>query len=559
MLRLLHLTCLAFVSALLSVAASSAFAAAPSRPFVLDMVHHNPGEARYETPYEDPAVIRQMGYNGKVYFLFDSPTLAVDWQSVDPDVFPAGSPGRAWVDKAAARIDAEHTAAKAQGLAVYAMSDLILLPKKLVEKHNLGDTFGDPKNPETEKYLRLLIAQVFERFPRLDGLVVRIGETYLHDAPFHRGKIDHNQHTEKTIIPLAQILRDEICVKRKKQLVFRTWISFDTHLPSYLRVSDAIEPHPNLVFGVKHCENDFHRGNAFSKIIGQGRHPQLIEVQCAREYEGKGAYPNYIVHGVVNGFEEHLLALPPERLRSIGEFARQSPLYAGLWTWTRGGGWAGPYIKNELWCDLNAAILARWALDPKQDEAALFQSYATHKLGLDETDAKKFRRLALLSADAVLRGKSGTRREISPWWSRDDGINQPAFPTDPKARQRVLDQQDEAVAMWREIAGLAREIKFRDAATADYVIVSSDYGLHLYRIYQAFVHLCALGENGDKEALRTWFAAYDSAWADYRKLPAQSAQCATLYREAGAPVGGTGTALQKVIEKLRAAAATSAP
>ena len=27
---------------------------------------------------------------------------------------------------------------------------------------------------------------------------------------------------------------------------------------------------------------------------------------------------------------------------------------AGVWTWSHGDGWAGPYKTNELWTDLNA-------------------------------------------------------------------------------------------------------------------------------------------------------------------------------------------------------------
>ena len=73
-----------------------------------------------------------------------------------------------------------------------------------------------------------------------------------------------------------------------------------------------MEPHPNLCIVVKHCEGDFHRGNPFSQVLGIGRHPQLVEVQCQREYEGKGAYPNYIAHGVIEGFEEHHGAKPAE-------------------------------------------------------------------------------------------------------------------------------------------------------------------------------------------------------------------------------------------------------
>ena len=43
-------------------------------PLILDMVHHNVGCDPYESAYNDPAVIKKMGFNGKVYYLFDSPT-----------------------------------------------------------------------------------------------------------------------------------------------------------------------------------------------------------------------------------------------------------------------------------------------------------------------------------------------------------------------------------------------------------------------------------------------------------------------------------------------------
>lgn len=29
----------------------------------------------------------------------------------------------------------------------------------------------------------------------------------------------------------------------------------------------------------------------------------MIKIEVSREYEGKGAYPNYIVNGVIEGFE----------------------------------------------------------------------------------------------------------------------------------------------------------------------------------------------------------------------------------------------------------------
>ena len=106
-----------------------------SEPLILDMVHHIPGGVQYETKFENPAVLRDEGYNGKVYFLFDSPTLAINWSSVDPDIFPAGSPGRAWVDAKATNFDQALAQCQAAGLRTYAQADLILFPKLLVEKY----------------------------------------------------------------------------------------------------------------------------------------------------------------------------------------------------------------------------------------------------------------------------------------------------------------------------------------------------------------------------------------------------------------------------------------
>ena len=133
-----------------------------------------------------------------------------------------------------------------------------------------------------------------------------------------------------------KILREEICVKRNKQLIFRTWLSFDTNSTTYKQVSNAIEPHKKLFISIKHCEGDFHRANAFSRVLGQGRHQQIVEVQCAREYEGKGAYPNYVCNGVIEGFEEHRIAMKPDAMKSIRGLYKTGKL-AGIWTWTRGG------------------------------------------------------------------------------------------------------------------------------------------------------------------------------------------------------------------------------
>jgi hypothetical protein len=261
-------------------------------------------------------------------------------------------------------------------------------------------------------------------------------------------------------------------------------------------------------------------------LIGQGRHRQIIEVQCAREYEGKGAYPNYIAHGAIEGFEEHA-SMPEEKINSIRKFVETKPeLYAGIWTWSRGGGWDGPYIKNEMWCDLNAWVMAQWALDTTASEEAVFNRYARDRLGLRDEDVKAFRTLCLLSADAVVRGRNSTHADMDCWWTRDQGIGWPEIQGD---RERNLKQKDESVSMWKDIVRLAEGIQWPDANTRDHAIGSAYYGLRLYEIYRNLVYLDDAETRKDREAMRTWLNAYDEAWEVYRKLPKQYAALATLY------------------------------
>ncbi len=500
-------------------------------PLVLDMVHHNPGEAPYQSVYNDPKVIKEMGYNGKVYFLFESPALAIDWESVDPDILPKGSEDRKWVDAKAKQIKQMHKACRAQDMKIFAMSDLVLFPKRLIAKYGIEETFGNPNDPLTEKLIRAQINEMFDQFPDLDGLVVRIGETYLHDAPYHLGAIANKKSPEKTIIPLMQLLKEEICEKRDKQLIFRTWGAFDVNLEDYLKVSDAIAPHKNLIISVKHCEGDFHRSNAFSKVIGQGRHPQIIEVQSAREYEGKGAYPNYIANGVIEGFEEHA-RMPEGQINSIEEFVETKPgLYAGVWTWSRGGGWNGPYIKDEMWCDLNSWVMAQWALHTDKSEEFVFNRYATERLHLKGDDIAKFRKLTLLSAEAVVRGRNSTFRDMNPWWTRDQGIAWPMVVKGELQQKRNLEQKDESVAKWKEIVKLAKSIDWQNEATKNHAIGSAEYGLRLYTIYRTLVYMQHAEANGNGKEVKKWIKAYDKAWANYNKLAGEYSSIATLYTQ----------------------------
>ena len=61
----------------------------------------------------------------------------------------------------------------------------------------------------------------------------------------------------------------------------------------YLNVSDPIDPHPLFYFCIKHSSGDFFRFMEFNQQLAIGKHAQVVEVECRRSYEGKGAYPDY--------------------------------------------------------------------------------------------------------------------------------------------------------------------------------------------------------------------------------------------------------------------------
>lgn len=501
-------------------------------PYIIDMVHNNPGDAMYVSKFNDPKVLKKMGFNSKSYFLFDSPMLAINWDKLDPNILPKGSPDRAWVENKAHRLDSLYTDCKKNGIDVYAMSDLILFPKRLIEKYGIEKSFGNPQDSITVKLLRFQIHEMFSQFPQMDGIVVRIGETYLEDAPFHKGNIQDKYNANKCIIPLMNILREEICVKLNKKLIFRTWWVFDTDLKKYEYITNTVEPHPNLVISIKHCEDDFHRGDAFSKVLGVGRHQQLVEVQCAREYEGKGAFPNYVARGVIDGFEEHQYRKNAGQIWNIKELYSTGKL-VGMWTWSRGGGWEGPYPKSELWCELNAWVMAQWANNPTESEESIFNRYARKVLKLSKEDAVKFRKIALLSEKATLRGMRSAAypNDVFPMWVRDEYITFPALPKDAQKAAIIVAEKEEAVKMWEEIVTLSKQIKFKDKSTERVVVATCEYGRQMYRIFNALFQLSSIdAKYTSAESTPYYIGQYDDAWSKLTALQKDyPAECPSLF------------------------------
>lgn len=488
--------------------------------FLLDLVHHNPGEPPFESRYTDPAFLARLGYNGMVLKHLNACAPLGN--------FPANGEEARWLEAAQAERDREIAAAKAAGIAVYYHIDLFVLPKAVIEarRADICDARGrvDITRPAALELHRELFAAMAARYPDVDGFVIRVGETYLYDTPHHGGNTAvplHDPDADRAgcvsrFITLLRFLREEVCERLGKTLIHRTWDYFGDRFHSdagfYLDVTNAIPPHPRLVFSIKHTAGDFFRGCAPNPCLGIGAHPQIIEVQCAREYEGKGAYPNYIARAVIEGFPE---TPAPKGLR---DWAR-TPQYAGLWTWSRGGGWYGPYLADEFWPDLNARVLAAWAREPETPEEAHFERVCREVHGMDGGSARALREICRIAEQAVWLGRSipayarlrnFADADSACLWMRDDrlgGLDRLGGIFEKLEEAGMLDdavaEKREAARLFGEMTGLARHVRAAEPKTTDAIRTSAEYGARLF----------ALIAEGWDIMVRRWRAAGGAACA----------------------------------------------
>ncbi|MFZ6770014.1 hypothetical protein ACO0LM_23425 [Undibacterium sp. Di26W] len=541
---------------------------------VMDMVFRNPGENDAATRYVDPVFLTERQFDAQVieHAIEGVPTFS----TFDPSIMPAGSPQSQLAAQLQSEIGAKIDAAKQSGLKVYAWCQFVILPQALLKKYGteMVDERGrlDVRRPMTQNILKVFIAELFAAFPRLDGLVIRTGEVYLHDLPYHDSGLPKGAardaiqsataitHGESSHVALINLLRDEVCVKSNRTVYYRTWDfghNFHNNPKYYLDVTDAIDPHPQLIFSIKHQSGDFHRLTPFNPSLATGRHRQAIEVQCQLEAYGKGAHPYYVAQGVIEGWEEYAWLMPAGAARCLQDVIRD-PRIKTVWTWSRGGGWAGPVIQDELWCDLNAYVIMNYARDPAQSEAVHFERYGRDILKLSDADTRLLRQACLLSARAVLRGQlSNLGVNIDVWWCRDNTMSEPQLRdiVSKGLSEAAIVEKQEALGMWREIELLMSQIRFATPERQSFARISASYGRIKYAIFAAAWTTLLLDQEGKihggqhRQRIRKAIEDYDRLWKEFDALKALPL-CPTL----PAPVARGGTAgLGAAMDRLRSA------
>lgn len=561
-----------------------------SLEYIMDMVHNNPGEVPYETKYNNPVFLKSEGFTATTPHWFINCLITYD--NFEKNIIDVNSDTRKWIEIKAADIDKKLAECKMAGIEVYPFTDFIVFPSAIWEKYGdslrrntegVGSSIGgkgkamipDIQRKTTQDLLRAQIAGIFDRFPQLDGLVLRFGETYLFDTPFHRGgsPIRNGQDGIKDHILFINILRDEICVKRNKKLFYRTWdfgYNFHNNPEYYLSVTNAIEPHPNLFFSIKYQQDDFLRMTPFNPSLGIGKHRQIVEAQSRMEAYGKGAHPYYSAYGVINGWPETKFEIKdgrftgnlnnPANPRGIKDILN-SHLLCGVNTWSNGGGWQGPYIANEIWTDLNTYIVSHWAQNPRRSEEDIFYEFAA-KLNLTGMQADIFRQIALLSIEGVRKGQCNSYTINNKWWSRDeffsvsDNKNVLTQIVKEKIRTKVLAEKSEASAIWRQIEALSNQLTVNDSIAQETIRVSCTYGRIKYELIEQMwilmiedAHMAISGKI-NINTVSTALDRYDELWKEWQNLKQSSKECATLYTDLAFRNKKSGS-IGELVEKLR--------
>ena len=565
--------------------------------YVLNMVHNNPGEQPTQTRYTDPQYVESLGYNGIVPQWHVQCALTYD--SFAPGILPEGTPERKWVLDRQREIRTRLREAKKAGLAVYPFTDMLVLPTLLLQRYQdqivrsqdaasgfsaiHGKLVPDISQPLTQELIRAQVRELFETFPELDGLVIRFGETYLFDTPYHSGGNPVRAGGQEGIdghIRLINLLREEVCEKYGRKLFYRTWDFgfFHTNADIYRQITDRVEPHPNLLFSIKYSRGDFHRLTQFNPTLGIGRHPYIVEFQGQPEYYGKGAHPVYVFGGMLGGFSEYAQNMPRDAVQSVAAL-KGDPKFQGLWTWSRGGGWRGPYITNELWCDVNTQAAANWALDTTLTEEQVLRK-TLRSLGVARRSIDPFISLLHKADEAVLKGQCSaidvTKAGFNVWWSRDQYFSDESalagfmnYVVKNGRQAEMLAEKQQAVDLWREIETLAGTIRMADPRDEEYLRVSAAYGRIKHELIQQIFSICLYGREAalsgklDREAMRRAIERYDALWAEWRQLKESSSQCATLYEPnafsltdlsgvSGDPARGIGATVDKYRSMLDA-------
>jgi len=400
---------------------------------LIDMIHDNHGEPPFKTRYRDPAALQARGYQAIVI---------PDALAHIPAAYPTGLRQPSTIntqDPAAieAEINTRVQAALALNMQVFFYADALLLPRHIVEKNPAAYLCEDNSGrlcaakPAVLAALADQVHELFDRWPAASGLIMRTVEVYPEATPHMIGSPLHASNCPlcravslmDRLTGFIRAMYDVVVGELKKSYIHRAWQPSIANLPNmhddpeaYRQISSRLPQSPDLAFSFKFTRGDFLNGQRFNPCLLADDRPKWIEFQCEREYEGKGAFPNF----QPPVWQQFLTQLA--RDAGAAEFSELHKRF-NFWGWSRGGGWGGPYVQREEWIDANVYGLSQLykSADAAMQDIAASWIAATFGVAESSPQSPAIAELLMLSAPTIrkLLYVSGVASENMPWLKDD--------------------------------------------------------------------------------------------------------------------------------------------
>src|SRR5262245_7103662 len=293
-----------------------------------------------------------------------------------------------------------------RGMQVFLDTDMLTLTPPLYEflrqvAPSRGSAGIDATNPRVWEIYRAGLEELFDKLPAVAGVVIRFGEggsLYGSDGWPYRSEVD-----VRDAASLRAMLRGLLPVfeAKHKTLVLRSWtvgigslgrLHVDPKIYSAV-LGDITSP--ALIVSTKVNAGDFFSYLPLNPTLESGPHRRLIELQAKPEFEGFGAFPDF---------------LGEEYADALNELRHANPNIAGTFLFTQFGGplRAGPRTLYPLhgfwlWTDANVFVASKLALDPGADVGQLLKQWAAANFP-DARVADAVADALVLTRSAVLDG-----------------------------------------------------------------------------------------------------------------------------------------------------------
>ena len=271
-----------------------------------------------------------------------------------------------------------------RGMQVFLTSDMLAVTPPLTRylrriAPKAGAIGIDAADPAVWQVYRAGLDELFETMPAISGLVVRFGEggnLYSTAGWPYRSEVairDANSLRAMLhgLLPIFE--------GRQKTLVLRSWtvgvgsigrLHIDPAL--YERVLGDIDS-PALVVSTKYTAGDFFSYLPLNPTLMSGRHHRLVEFQARPEFEGFGAFPDF---------------LGEEWAHALRTIRATNPQLTGTYIYSQAGGplRAGPRMLYPfhgfwLWTDANVFVGSQLAMNPSADVRGLARQWASERFG----------------------------------------------------------------------------------------------------------------------------------------------------------------------------------